>query len=110
MNTKIYVENLAAETTENELKDLFSTYGNVGDVNIAVEGVERKSRGFACVTMVTPEATRDAIQALNGKTLGTATITVTKWWSSLRTNSSSPSKSGKKIENKKNENCTGESP
>jgi RNA recognition motif-containing protein len=101
MNTKIYVENLATETTENELKDLFSAYGNVGGVNIAVEGVERKSRGFACVTMATAEAARAAIQALNGRTLGTATLVVAKWWSSLRADSSSSSKPGKKIENKK---------
>ena len=82
MNTKIYVEHLAADTTETELTDLFSTYGNVADANIAVEGVDRKSRRFGCVTMVTPEGARAAIEALNGKAVGPATLTVREWWSS----------------------------
>jgi RNA recognition motif-containing protein len=81
MNTKIYVENLADATTETELMDLFSTCGNVADVNIAVDA-DRKSRCFARVTMVTPEGARAAIQALNGKTVGTATLAVSEWWSS----------------------------
>ena len=87
MNAKIYVENLAAETTETELTDLFSTYGNVADVNIAVDGPDRKSRRFGCVTMVTSEGAQAAIQALNGKTLGTATLAVSEWWSSPRVHS-----------------------
>jgi len=81
MNTKIHVENLAPETTEHQLSDLFSTYGNVADVNITFDA-DRKSRGFGCVTMVTPEAARAAIAALNGKTLGATTLTVREWWSS----------------------------
>jgi len=82
MNTKIYVEHLAADTTEGQLLDLFSTYGNVADVNIAVEGVDRKSRRFGRVTMVTPEGARAAIEALNGKVVGLATLIVREWWSS----------------------------
>jgi len=81
MNTKIYVENLTADTTETELTDLFSAYGNVADVNIAFDS-DRKSRRFARVTMVTSEGARAAIQALNGRTLGTATLAVREWWSS----------------------------
>jgi len=54
MNTKVYVENLSATTTVSELMSLFSTYGNVVDVNIAVDQVSRKRRGFGIVTMVTP--------------------------------------------------------
>ena len=67
MNIKIYVDNLAAATTESELINLFSAYGNVVNVHIAVDRVDRKPRGFGFVTMVTPEGARAAIQALNGK-------------------------------------------
>ncbi len=81
MNTKIYVENLAGDTTETELTDLFSAYGNVADVNIAFDS-DRKSRRFGRVTMMTPEGAWAAIQALNGKTLGAATLAVREWWSS----------------------------
>ena len=82
MNAKIHVENLAADTTENELMDLFSAYGNVANVNIAFDQVERKSRRFGCVTMATSEGAQAAIQALNGKTVGAATLAVREWWSS----------------------------
>jgi RNA recognition motif-containing protein len=79
MNAKIHVENLAAGTTENELMDLFSAYGNVANVNIAFDQVERKSRRFGCGTMATSEGAQAAIQALNGKIVGTATLAVSEW-------------------------------
>ncbi len=75
MNTKVYVDNLATVTTERELKELFTAYGNVMDVNIAVDHASHKPRGFGFVTMATPEGARAAIQALNGKAIGTCTLT-----------------------------------
>lgn len=80
MNTKVYVDNLAAATTENELRDLFSTYGNVGEVNVLTDRTSGRSRGFGFVTMATPEGARSAIQALNGKAIGTCTLTVSAAW------------------------------
>ena len=67
MTTKIYVENIAPATTENELKDLFSTYGNVAEVNIVLDRTCQKPRSFGFVTMVTAEGARAAIQALHGR-------------------------------------------
>lgn len=81
MNTKLYVENLATDTTETELTDLFSAYGNVSEVNIALD-CDGKSRGFGRVTMMTTEGARAAIQALNGRTIGKAALAVSEWWSS----------------------------
>jgi cold-inducible RNA-binding protein len=80
MNNQVYVDNLAAVTTERELMDLFSAYGNVMDVNIAVDRASQKPRGFGFVTMATPEGARAAIQALNGKAIGTCTLTVSAAW------------------------------
>ena len=83
MNTKhnkVYVDNLAAVTTERELEDLFSPFGNVAKVNIAVDRVHHKSRGFGFVTMATSAGARAAIQALNGKAVGTCTLTVSEAW------------------------------
>ncbi len=80
MNTKIYVDNLAATTTERELMDLFSAYGNVVSVNIAVDRTSHKSRGFAFVTMMTPEGAGAAIQGLNGKAVGTKTLAASEAW------------------------------
>ena len=41
MNVKIYIDNLAPATTENELKALFSAYGNVADVGMVTSRVLR---------------------------------------------------------------------
>jgi cold-inducible RNA-binding protein len=80
MNTKVYVDNLAAGTTENELMDLFSVYGNVVAIHIAVDRTNPTPRGFGFVTMVTPEGARAAIRALNGKPIGTSTLAVSEGW------------------------------
>jgi RNA recognition motif-containing protein len=80
MHNKVYVDNLAAVTTERDLIDLFSPYGNVAEVNIAVDRANHKSRGFGFVTMATSEGARLAIRALNGKAVGTRTLTVSEAW------------------------------
>ena len=80
MNNKIYVDNLAAATTGGELIELFSAYGNVVDVNIAVDRTSHKPRGFGFVTMVTSEGARAAIQALNGKTMGANRLNASEAW------------------------------
>ena len=67
MSAKIHVDNIAASTTENELKELFSAYGNVVEVNIVIDRTQQKPRGFGFVTMVTPEGARAAILALHGR-------------------------------------------
>jgi RNA recognition motif-containing protein len=81
MNTKIYVDNLATATTGNDLKQLFSRYGIVTEVNIPLDRVKCRPRGFGFITMATSEGARSAIQALNGKAIGTCTLTVSKAWS-----------------------------
>ena len=80
MGNKIYIDNLAEGITENELMDLFSVYGNVVSINIAVDRATARPRGFGFVTMVTPEGARAAIQALNGKIIGATTLAVSEGW------------------------------
>ncbi|MGB7768539.1 MAG: RNA-binding protein [Verrucomicrobiia bacterium] len=89
MHNKVYVDNLAAVTTERDLTDLFSPYGNVAEVNIMVDRVNHKSRGFGFVTMATSDGARSAIQALAGKAVGTRTLTVSEAWPHEQHNSSS---------------------
>jgi len=76
MNTKLYVENLAAAITENGLMDLFSAHGNVAEVNVPVDRTNGQPRGSGFVTMATSEGARADIQALNGKEIGARTLTV----------------------------------
>ena len=78
MPIKIYVENIAPATTENELNELFSTYGNVSEVNMVVERTHQKPRGLGFVTMVTLEGARAAIQALHGKQIAQHILIVTE--------------------------------
>jgi RNA recognition motif-containing protein len=80
MNPKLYVDNLSAATTERDLRDWFSPYGNVAEVNIATSHTSGRSRGFGFVTMATPEGAGAAIQALHGKTMGTSILTVSEAW------------------------------
>jgi len=76
MNTKLFVGNLSFETSEIELQDLFATCGPVTDVNIVTDRFTQKPRGFAFVTMATPEGAQAAIQQLAGKNLHGRDLTV----------------------------------
>ncbi len=78
MNTKLYVNNLAATTTYQDFMDLFSPYGNVVEINLPLDRANGRPRGFGFVTMATPEGARAAIQALHGKETGTLTLSVSE--------------------------------
>jgi RNA recognition motif-containing protein len=80
MNTNIYVDNLAAGTTETALTDLFSTYGNVVGVKIVVDRTRPEPSAFGFVTMVTPEGARAAVQALNGMAIGAHALAASEAW------------------------------
>jgi RNA recognition motif-containing protein len=76
MNTKLYVGNLAYSLTENDLEDMFSPHGPVSEVNLMLDRATGRPRGFAFVTMASPEAAQAAIQALNGKEVEGRALTV----------------------------------
>lgn len=78
MSIKIYFDKVAATTTERELINLFSTYGNVVDVHIDIDRAHPAphSRGF--VTMITTEGARAAVQALGGKAFGSGILTLSE--------------------------------
>lgn len=67
MNTKLFVGNLSFDATENDLQDMFAACGPVQEVNLIVDRMTNRPRGFAFVTMATPEGAQAAIQQLNGK-------------------------------------------
>jgi cold-inducible RNA-binding protein len=75
-NTKLFVGNLAFETSELELQDLFATCGPVQEVNIITDKFTQKPRGFAFVTMATAEGAQAAIQQLSGKSVNGRNLTV----------------------------------
>ena len=76
MNTKIYVGNLSFGTTENDLRDLFNQHGTVSEVNLIIDKMTGRSRGFAFISMEKPEQAQTAIQNLHGKDLDGRALTV----------------------------------
>ena len=64
--SKIYVGNLPWRVTDAQLTQLFSAHGDVTDARVVTDRETGRSRGFAFVTMGTPEAAKAAIAALNG--------------------------------------------
>jgi RNA recognition motif-containing protein len=55
---------------------LFAAHGPVIEVKMPFDRESGRPRGFAFVTMATPEAAQAAILALNGTALGERTLTV----------------------------------
>ena len=76
MNTKLYVGNLPFDTTENDLQDMFAGFGPVTDVNLITDRASGRSRGFAFVTMATPEGAQNAIKELAGKNIKGRNLTI----------------------------------
>ncbi len=67
MNKKIYVSNLPSQATENELKTLFSSAGDVMSVKIVEDRQTGQPRGFAFVEMSSQWEARRAVSMLNKK-------------------------------------------
>jgi len=70
MSTKLYVGNLAFNTTSEELQQLFSQAGTVESASVVEDRMTGRSRGFAFVEMATPEEAASAIEQMNGKEIG----------------------------------------
>jgi len=70
MATKLYVGNLAFQTTSEELQNLFAQAGTVESASVVEDRDTGRSRGFAFVEMSTPEEAAAAINQFNGKELG----------------------------------------
>ena len=73
---KLYVGNLSFETTENDLRDLFSDHGKVTDVAIISDRETGRSRGFGFVTFMDATGANAAVAALNGKEVSGRALTV----------------------------------
>lgn len=67
MGKKLYVGNIPFQAREEELKDFFSTVGEVESVKIIIDSRTGQSRGFGFVEMSSEEDARRAIADLNGK-------------------------------------------
>jgi RNA recognition motif-containing protein len=62
----IYVSNLGFNTQDEDLKQLFATYGDVSSAKVILDKFTRQSRGFGFVEMPDDSAAKTAIGELNG--------------------------------------------
>src|SRR5215472_2803813 len=78
MNSSLYIGNLSPSVTEDELRALFSKAGTVTKVQLMLDAATQQSRGFAFVTMATPELAAAALKDFHCFSLGGRYITVTE--------------------------------
>ncbi len=76
MTTKLYVGNLAFQTTSQELQELFAQAGTVESASVVEDRDTGRSRGFGFVEMSSTEEASSAIGQFNGKELGGRSIKV----------------------------------
>ena len=76
MNKKLYVGNLAYETSETDLQTLFGQAGAVETVRVMRDMATGRARGFAFVEMGTEADAQTAIDRFNEKEFGGRTLTV----------------------------------
>jgi RNA recognition motif-containing protein len=72
----IYVGNLPYSTSDADMEDLFSQFGEVSRTHIITDRETGRSRGFGFVEMTNDEDGKKAIEELNGKDFGGRVLTV----------------------------------
>ena len=64
---KVYVGNLPFKVGDNELKEMFSTYGEVTEAVVIKDRYSGRSKGFGFVTFSDDAAGQKAIEEMNEK-------------------------------------------
>jgi RNA recognition motif-containing protein len=75
---RLYVGNLAYETNEEKLREIFSKHGDVESVNIIIDRDTGRSKGFGFIEMPKASQAKEAILALNRTELDGRTINVSE--------------------------------
>jgi len=73
---KIYIGNMSYDTTEEQLRQAFESYGEIRDVNIVMDRDTGRPRGFAFVEMSSKEEAQAAISGMNGQELNGRALNV----------------------------------
>jgi cold-inducible RNA-binding protein len=76
MSTKLYVGNLSFNVTEHELREKLSLIGPVNEINVIMDRMTGRPRGFAFVTMNTQESATAVIRELHGKEWNGRALTI----------------------------------
>lgn len=73
---RLFVGNLSYQTGENDLQDYFAQAGTIKSVNLMMDKITGKSRGFAFIEFSTPEEAQKAIEQFHNKDFQGRAITV----------------------------------
>jgi len=73
---KIYIGNMSYETTEENLRQAFESFGEVTSVNIIMDRDSGRPKGFGFVEMSTQDEATAAINGLNGQEMNGRTVNV----------------------------------
>ncbi|MGD9688697.1 MAG: RNA recognition motif domain-containing protein [Phycisphaerales bacterium] len=74
--TKLYVGNLSFKTTEDQLRQIFSEFGEVASASLVMDRDTGRPRGFGFVEFANAEHAQAAIAGLNGKNIDGRDLTV----------------------------------
>ncbi|XP_066598497.1 probable RNA-binding protein 19 isoform X2 [Prorops nasuta] len=66
---RIFIRNLSYSTTEDCVRNLFEKYGLLSEINLPIDKITRKPKGFGIVTFMMPEHAVRAYAELDGTTL-----------------------------------------
>jgi len=86
--TKVYVGNLSWNTSEDSLTRTFESCGEVKETKIITDRETGRSRGFAFVTMASPEQAQKVIDTFDGKDLDGRSLKINEAQEKPRTESS----------------------
>ncbi len=72
----IYVSNLSFHTTDDDLQNMFSKFGQVTSAKVIMDRESGRSRGFGFVEMSSEQEGKDAMLGLNNKEIEGRAISV----------------------------------
>ena len=67
ISMNIYIGNLSYNAGENDIRKVFEEYGSVESVNIIIDRMTDRSKGFGFVEMTNDDEAKEAIAGLDGK-------------------------------------------
>ena len=73
---RLFVGNLSWQTAENDLQDYFAQAGAINSVNLMLDKVTGKSRGFAFIEFSTPDEATKAVEMFHSKEFQGRQLTV----------------------------------
>lgn len=73
---KLFVRNIPFDLTEESFKEVFEQAGTVEKANIVMDKMTGRPRGFGFVEMSTDEEAQEAVDKINGQSVGGRDIVV----------------------------------